>query len=137
MQAIQSTLIDEIEQYWTRRASSYSDVVQREQKNGSEKTWMSVITENIPRSRFPRILDIGTGPGFFAIGLARRGYDVTAVDYTEAMLDEARQNAGQLRDSIRGCGQKPGPKKRGKCPCIPMTKECEQYSFILSLAAAK
>ena len=37
----------------------------------------------------------------------------------------------------RGCGQKPGPKKRGKCPCIPMTKECEQYSFILSLAAAK
>ncbi len=100
MQAIQSTLIDEIEQYWTRRASSYSDVVQREQKNGSEKTWMSVITENIPRSRFLRILDIGTGPGFFAIGLARRGYDVTAVDYTEAMLDEARQNAGQLRDSI-------------------------------------
>ncbi len=100
MQIVQGELINEIERYWTRRAPSYSDVVQREQRNGSEETWMWVITESVPRGRFPRVLDIGTGPGFFAVGLARRGYEVTAVDYTEAMLDEARQNAGELEDAI-------------------------------------
>lgn len=47
------------------------------------------------------------------------------------------EDVALMKRSIWGCGQKPGPKKRGKCPCIPMTKECEQYSFILSLAAAK
>ena len=43
---------------------------------------------------------MGTGPGFFAILLAKEGYDVTAVDYTEAMLSQARKNAGGLADRI-------------------------------------
>ena len=51
------------------------------------------------RSRI-RILDIGTGPGFFAILLAEQGYNVTAVDFTPSMLEEARKNAGDLADQI-------------------------------------
>ena len=47
-----------------------------------------------------KILDVGTGPGFFAILLTKAGYDVTAVDYTEAMLEEAKKNAGALASSI-------------------------------------
>ena len=43
---------------------------------------------------------LGTGPGFFAIILAEAGCRVTAVDYTPAMLAEARQNAGPLADTI-------------------------------------
>ena len=46
------------------------------------------------------MLDVGTGPGFFAIILARMGYRVTAVDYTASMLEEARRNAGALADKI-------------------------------------
>ena len=46
------------------------------------------------------MLDIGTGPGFFAILLAEKGYTVTAVDYTESMLEEARKNAGTLQQQI-------------------------------------
>ena len=38
---------------------------------------------------------MGTGPGFFAIGLAKRGYAVTAVDYTQEMLNHAKENAGE------------------------------------------
>lgn len=41
-----------------------------------------------------------TGPGFFAIVLAEKGYPVNAVDYTDSMLDEARSNAGALREKI-------------------------------------
>ena len=37
------------------------------------------------------VLDIGTGPGFFAIILCELGYDVTAIDFTPAMLEEARK----------------------------------------------
>lgn len=40
-----------------------------------------------------KILDVGTGPGFFAIIMAQEGHEVTAVDCTEAMLAEARNNA--------------------------------------------
>ena len=59
--------------------------------------------------------------------------------FDDAMVFKLRGESfrGKKLETVWGCGQKPGPKKRGKCPCIPMTKECEQYSFILSLAAAK
>lgn len=47
-----------------------------------------------------RILDIGTGPGFFAILLAQEGYQVTAIDCTAEMLAEAQANAGALAAQI-------------------------------------
>ena len=47
-----------------------------------------------------KILDVGTGPGFFAILLAEAGYQVTAIDYTEEMLKEAQQNADGLAKCI-------------------------------------
>jgi SAM-dependent methyltransferase len=39
-----------------------------------------------------RWLDAGCGPGFHAIRLARRGYRVTAVDFSAAALEQARGN---------------------------------------------
>ena len=47
-----------------------------------------------------KILDIGTGPGFFPVILAEAGYKVTAVDYTQEMLDTAKRNAGNLCERI-------------------------------------
>ena len=47
------------------------------------------------------ILEAGTGPGFFAILLCELGYDVTAIDLTPAMLEEAKKNAGEMAGSIR------------------------------------
>ena len=42
-----------------------------------------------------KILDIGTGPGFFPMILSEAGYTVTAVDYTEEMLEKAKENLGK------------------------------------------
>ena len=56
---------------------------------------MNVILSQIPEEKSIKIADMGTGPGFFAIGLAKRGYAVTAVDYTQEMLNHAMQNAGE------------------------------------------
>ena len=92
--------------YWTGRASGYSQVNQTELATGQRKNWLRVIREQIGK-RFPgkapeeiHILEVGCGPGFFAIILAEAGYRVTAIDYTPAMLTEARKNAGSLSETI-------------------------------------
>ena len=92
--------------YWTHRAAGYSGVNQEELATGQKQVWSRVLSRRIA-ARFPernpegiRVLDVGTGPGFFAIILAGMGYDVTAVDYTASMLEEARRNAGSLADRI-------------------------------------
>ena len=87
------TLLQEIEQYWTRRAPSYSDMIHDELRSDGVDRWLPVLKENGIGEEPLRILDIGTGPGFFAIILAGLGHEVVAVDYTEAMLEEARANA--------------------------------------------
>ncbi len=48
-----------------------------------------------------RVLDIGAGPGTFAIEMARRGCDVTALDLSAAALDAARVRAADLGPRIR------------------------------------
>lgn len=92
--------------YWANRASSYSAVNQEELAGDQKSVWRGVISAKIA-AHFPgkrleeiRVLDVGTGPGFFAILLAELGYRVTAVDYTASMLDEARRNAGTLAERI-------------------------------------
>ena len=97
-----STLLQEIEQYWSRRASSYSDLINTELATDGLDRWLPVLRENGIGDAPCRILDVGTGPGFFAIALASLGHQVVAVDYTEAMLEEARANAEKagVRDRI-------------------------------------
>lgn len=93
-------LLGSIESYWTKRSESYSDVVRYEMSHENESNWFAVIEEQIPKDKALKVLDIGTGPGFFAVGFASRGYQVTAVDYTQAMLEEAKKNAGELASKI-------------------------------------
>lgn len=96
-------LLHSIGQYWTRRAPSYTDVIKKNLADGWDQVWADELISHFPDGgdRPLRVLDIGTGPGFYAIILARRGYDVTAVDYSEGMLQEAKRNAGALADKIR------------------------------------
>ena len=89
----------ENEAYWTNRASGYSEVNKDELRTQQKAVWTAELTEQIGAA-FPsvapenlRVLDMGCGPGFFSIILARAGYRVTAGDYTPAMLDEAHANA--------------------------------------------
>jgi ubiquinone/menaquinone biosynthesis C-methylase UbiE len=44
------------------------------------------------------ILDVGAGTGAFSIPLARRGFSVTHLDFSLAMLEIARQNAQDLKN---------------------------------------
>ncbi|MCD7884511.1 MAG: class I SAM-dependent methyltransferase [Lachnospiraceae bacterium] len=94
------SMLPEIRDYWTKRAKSYSENVRFEMEHENEHLWMDVLEQYLKGVPGNRVLDIGTGPGFFAIGLAKRGYQVTAVDYTRSMLEEAKKNAGALAGEI-------------------------------------
>ena len=94
--------------YWTDRASGYSEVNQEELAGIQKKTWSDLLDREIRdhfkigethRSRI-RILDIGAGPGFLSVILCEQGYQVTAADFAETMLKEAKQNAGTLAEQI-------------------------------------
>lgn len=92
--------------YWTHRAPSYGDVNRKELATAQRRIWTQTLDVRI-QARFPdrarssiRVLDVGTGPGFFAVILNALGYAVTAVDYTDAMLNEARLNAGEAAEHI-------------------------------------
>jgi len=93
--------------YWTERAGGYSKVNQNELKSDQHTVWGSTLAGHIEARHSDKkpgeisVLDMGTGPGFFAIVLAEKGYRVTAVDYTESMLKEAQSNAGALARKIR------------------------------------
>lgn len=95
--------------YWTTRAPGYSAVNQSELRSDQRNVWKQTLLRHIEmacgkdRTSSVRVLDVGTGPGFFAILLAERGYDVTAVDYTASMLQEAKQNAGIFASTIHFC----------------------------------
>ena len=92
--------------YWSQRSTSYSDVNKVELAGISRHNWSAVLHEEIYShvpGRSPQsinVLDVGTGPGFFAILLAESGFHVTAVDMTPEMLEEAMQNAGPLAEKI-------------------------------------
>lgn len=95
-------MLSEIQSYWTERAAGYSRVNQEELNGEQKDKWIRVLREKFP-DRAPetiRVLDIGTGPGFFAVILAEQGYRVTAVDYTQEMLKKAKENAGVYAERI-------------------------------------
>jgi SAM-dependent methyltransferase len=62
--------------------------------DGIERLWEQIYDDFVARIGQPagsHALDIGCGPCFNSIRLARRGYRVTAADYSEAVLPHARE----------------------------------------------
>ena len=89
-----SQTLEQIRQYWDSRAEGYT-LSNREELEDEHRIflWEQQIRRALNGRICRHVLDVGCGPGFFSVLLARLGYEVTAVDYTENMLAEARKNA--------------------------------------------
>lgn len=90
-----------IETYWNSRADSYSDLVKREMVCQKKQAWELLLRKYAGEQKNLNVLDVGTGPGFFAILLAGLDYSVTGIDKCEEMLNQARHNAAAAGTTIK------------------------------------
>ena len=89
-----------VEEYWTKRASDFNTVRLNELRDPISGRWLAEMGRYLPEVRPLRILDVGTGTGYFAILLAQAGHELTGIDLTPAMLAEAEETAAKLGLSI-------------------------------------
>lgn len=59
--------------------------------------WMAEFRKYLPMDKSLRILDLGTGTGFFAFLLGAEGHYVTGIDLTEEMLLQAKKSGEILK----------------------------------------
>ena len=85
-----------VSDYWTRRVPGFSALRRRELEGEKHTLWLNEFRRYLPQNRPLRILDIGTGTGFFAFLLAAEGHCVTGIDLTPGMVAEARRVAEKL-----------------------------------------
>lgn len=101
---METELLKQIGAYWETRTEGYSDVNDKELAGMQKNAWLSLLESHFPKKAKEelKILDIGTGPGFFPMILSEAGYTVTAVDYTPGMLKKARENLeAKTRDGLK------------------------------------
>lgn len=83
-----------VEKKWTARADSYCQAINEELNCFKRQAWLDLITAQAPDCGCPvEALDVGTGPGFFAIILSQFGWKVRAVDCAAGMIGHAQANA--------------------------------------------
>lgn len=80
--------------------SQYLDVYKHRNEDDAEDH-IKLILENVLIKPDAKILDMACGAGRHAIILARKNFDVTAVDLSENLLKVAKQNAKNEKLTIR------------------------------------
>lgn len=88
-----------IEKYWDTRSADFSRVRRTEIESADFLAWQKIISGNLPVGENLKILDVGTGAGFFAVLLSKLGHSVTGIDMSQKMLDEARKNIAAFETS--------------------------------------
>ena len=78
-----------ITNYWTKRAPKFKEIRKEELRSEKMQQWQDEICRHLPPQKPLKILDIGCGAGFFSILLTEKGHDVTGIDLTESMVEEA------------------------------------------------
>ena len=86
-------MLEEIQGYWNHRYTGYSKVNQKELEGIQRERWKKQFERLLPANKNLKVLDIGTGPGFFTIILEELGYtNITGIDVSEKMLEVAKEN---------------------------------------------
>ena len=87
-----------ITSYWQKRSTGFASLRRAELHSEKQLLWQAEINRHLPQNRRLKILDIGCGAGFFGILLGQK-HDVTGIDLTPEMIDEARALAAAEHSS--------------------------------------
>lgn len=83
----------EISSYWSGRSEDFARLREEELNSEMAELWKKELESSLPKGEGLRILDVGTGCGFFAVLLAKLGHQVTGIDLTPAMIEKAKRIA--------------------------------------------
>ena len=101
-------LFRRMDDYWTQRAPGSAE--KTDALLGEGLMYRALLDQMLAGVVGKKALDMATGTGLMAIELARMGYEVTAIDSNEAMLNEASKLAekyGVDVDFVKGDVQNP------------------------------
>ncbi len=85
---IQELVVDR----WSESAKGFSGYVNKELGSFKGEAWLKLISESLPKGKL-KVLDVGSGPGFFSIILSKAGHEVIGIDCTDNMIKEATANS--------------------------------------------
>ena len=85
-----------VSHYWAHRAEGFETQRLREFESEKKDRWLTEFRKYLPQGKPLRVLDIGTGTGFFACILAEQGHDATGIDLTPDMVEHAEHMAAVL-----------------------------------------
>jgi ubiquinone/menaquinone biosynthesis C-methylase UbiE len=80
---------------WSK-GEGYDRYIKSELASFRKEAWKRQICAHFDEGSSLKVLDVGTGPGFFACILSEEGHMVTGIDSSEGMLACARENAEKL-----------------------------------------
>ena len=86
----------EMTEYWSQRVEKFSELRMKELNEDINLRWLAEFNKYLPADKKLKILDIGTGTGYFCFLLSKEGHDMTGVDITEAMIEEAKALSEKL-----------------------------------------
>ena len=88
--------------HWGRRAPTFDDGFGHSIRTSAERAaWDRIFALVLDGREALDALDAGCGTGFLSFELAARGHRVIGVDFSPAMLAEARRKAAQQNFSVR------------------------------------
>ncbi|WP_339267231.1 class I SAM-dependent methyltransferase [Paenibacillus sp. FSL W8-0187] len=86
-------LAQQYRDYWDKGAAVYDEIVDTEFATDSYDQWKAILNHQLSGKQNLKILDVGTGPGFFGVLLSWMGHEVTAIDSSSEMVARANKNA--------------------------------------------
>ncbi|TGE38130.1 class I SAM-dependent methyltransferase [Desulfosporosinus fructosivorans] len=82
-----------VQSFWNNRAEEFNKLVTQGRPDERIRKIVEFLSDNGLLSKDCSVLDIGCGPGRFAVEFAKQSTDVTGLDISDKMLDYAVRNA--------------------------------------------
>ena len=116
---METKIKDRIVNYWTKRSENFAQLRQEELHSYMSELWLTEITKYLPQ-RPCKILDVGTGSGFFAQLLAKHHHEVDGIDLTHSMIEQAKLSLKAYRVTLLSLRRRTRGNPRARMGWLPI-----------------